>query len=181
MSVDFLRPITGTLRPGAPWLIVRAMISAAMADRHISTNQAVSRINQLCLSRAEKAFLLREIYQPKSVEELGSTVEDAQTATEVYVAALISTDVTLPDGADYLAALALQLRLDRRLIDSIHTRAKDGSVMFIDRVGETAEGRNFEAIGLKDGQKPQSTIAGVVANSDQGATLRRVRGAHATA
>ena len=106
------------------------MISAAMADGHVTADEASAKLGELCLSASEQRFLANELLRPKSVEELASAVSDLQTAIAVYAAALVATDVTRSDGTAFLAKLARRLWLPQPLLDSIHTRAKDGSVSF---------------------------------------------------
>ncbi|MFK8020749.1 MAG: tellurite resistance TerB family protein [Pseudomonadales bacterium] len=124
---DFSDALDNKAHPSGGLLIVQTMISAAMADNHIDTGESrriFSEIDRLELSNDEKAVLIDEMNEPKSIHFLCKQVQNPQTAIEVYTAAYVAIDESRPEGAQYLADIASQLELPEALIESVRMRAR---------------------------------------------------------
>lgn len=107
-------------------LIIRAMITAAMADGHIDRQEyqrIFDKVEELDMSKAEKALLIDELSHPLDVNEVIRQTSDPQTAIEVYAASLLAIDDTRPQGQAYLDRLAEGLDLPGTLVTAIHARA----------------------------------------------------------
>ncbi len=113
-------------------LLVRAMISAAMADGHIDSieyQRIFSEIGEMGLSDKERLVLLEEMQAPKTIEELAARTDNLQTAMEVYAAALMVIDQCRPEGSRYLTQLARQLQLPEGLTDALRQRGQELSAV----------------------------------------------------
>lgn len=111
-------------------ILMRAMIAAAYADGHIDENERqriFAQVEQMELTVTEKAMLFDELRKPLTLEQLVSTVPDAQTGIEVYAASASAIDLNQPISGQYLQTLANQLCLPRELVNSIHQQLTAGS------------------------------------------------------
>jgi uncharacterized membrane protein YebE (DUF533 family) len=117
--VDALNPTNPT---NNRWLMIQAMVSAAMADGHIDSaeqTKVFAEVDRLGLTPGEKALLLDEMRSPKSVAELTAAVPNPETALEVYAAALLAVDETQPQATAYLKQLATALQLPTSLTSTM--------------------------------------------------------------
>ncbi len=95
-------------------LLLRAMISAAMADGHIDVGEQTrifSRLSELDLRDHEKSLILDELRHPARAEQLVEQCTDLATSLEVYAASILAVDTSCPAGRVYLDDLAEQLAL----------------------------------------------------------------------
>jgi uncharacterized membrane protein YebE (DUF533 family) len=95
-------------------LLIRAMISAAMADGHIDVEEQTrifGRLSELDLQDDEKSLILDELRHPASAEQLVEQCTDLATSLEVYAASVLAVDTSCPAGRVYLEDLAEQLAL----------------------------------------------------------------------
>jgi uncharacterized membrane protein YebE (DUF533 family) len=107
-------------------LIVRAMISAAMADGHLDAGEQgrlFREIDRLDLSTEEKGMLVDELRHPWSVEQLAAGATDPETTIELYAASVLAIDETRPESRLYLESLAATLELPPMLVESVHIRS----------------------------------------------------------
>lgn len=107
-------------------LIVRAMIAAAASDGHLDAEEqqrVFSEVENLELTREEKATLFDELRSPLGMSEIVAQVNEPEVAIEVYAASLLAIDETRNEAQAYLGSLALALELPRNLVDSIHHQA----------------------------------------------------------
>ncbi len=103
-------------------LIMRSMIAAAMADGHLSPHEhslIFERVAELDFDESEKSLLIDEMRLPKSPETLAESVDDLETALQVYAAARLVIDVECRAGEVHLNRLARALRLPAELIEAI--------------------------------------------------------------
>ncbi|MEM9402685.1 MAG: tellurite resistance TerB family protein [Pseudomonadota bacterium] len=107
-------------------LIVRAMIAAAASDGHLDAEEqqrVFGEVENLELSREEKAMLFDELRSPLSMSDIVAQVSEPEVAIEVYAASLLAIDESRSEAQAYLGSLALALELPRNLVDSIHHQA----------------------------------------------------------
>ena len=103
-------------------LLIRAMISAAMADGHIDVEEQTlifRRIAELDLPDHEKSVILDELRHPASVEQLVEQCTDLATSLEVYAASVLAIDTSCPAGRVYLENLAELLALPPVLVRNV--------------------------------------------------------------
>jgi len=104
-------------------LVLRAMISASMADGQISSQEQgriMERLDSLGLSREERSTLFDEIRHPLPCAALAAQVEDPVVAIEVYTAAAMMLDNNCVAGGNFLDQLASGLKLPESLVAAIH-------------------------------------------------------------
>jgi len=107
------------------FLLMRAMIAAACAGRHVTAYQRMEitvKIAAMDLSADEKMFLVNEISTPVSVETLLDYAQGPELTTLVYTASVIAADATDSSGWQYLTSLAAALDLPEDLVEDIHFR-----------------------------------------------------------
>jgi uncharacterized membrane protein YebE (DUF533 family) len=99
------------------------MISAAMADGHLSPQEQVrifERLDLLGLRQEERSMLFDELRHPMSCEAVAAQVSDPVLAIEVYTAAAMMLDSTCVAAGSYLGQLSAGLKLPDSLVASIH-------------------------------------------------------------
>jgi len=104
-------------------LVLRTMISAAMADGHLSPQEQVrifERLDLLGLRQEERSMLFDELRHPMSCEAVAAQVSDPVLAIEVYTAAAMMLDSTCVAAGSYLGQLSAGLKLPDSLVASIH-------------------------------------------------------------
>jgi uncharacterized membrane protein YebE (DUF533 family) len=107
--------------------LLRAMISAAMADGHLSAaeqKQIFHRLRELQLPPEERALLFDEMSAPRSVQALAADARDPALAIEVYLASRLVIDERCPAGQQHLQELRQALRLPLALADSLEQQAR---------------------------------------------------------
>ena len=106
--------------------LVRAMIAAAKADGRINTEEKeriFSRLEDMNLSVAEKAFVFDELSTPLDIEAVVRRADTPEHAAEIYAASLVAIDGTSATERAYLATLANRLNLPDSLVSEIHAVA----------------------------------------------------------
>jgi len=109
-------------------LLLRSMISAAMADGQLSQGeqgQIFGKLEQLNLSTEERGTLFDEMAKPWTAVDFGRYVKDPVIAIEVYTTALMTIDETCEAGRAHLRALSNALRLPVPLVTSLHARVQE--------------------------------------------------------
>ncbi len=104
------------------WLLIQAMIAAANADGHIDAaerQRIFDHVNELGISREERAMLLDALENPAGVKEIAMQVRDQETAVEVYLASTLALDSNCGEGRRYLNALAFVLELPSELTNHL--------------------------------------------------------------
>ncbi len=111
--------------------LVRAMISAAKADGHI-TEQERGRIgNQLAslqIDPENRQFLEEELAKPIDIEALAAAAQNQEQAAEIYMASILIIKGDSPAEKGYLTMLAARLGLADELVEHLHATADDASV-----------------------------------------------------
>ncbi len=105
-------------------LTIRAMLNAAKADGHGDRDEIrriIGEASEDGLTREEQAFISAEIHKPMETEEIVRAVPNQQVAAQVYAASLLAIEVDTDVERRYLHDLASSLRLDRSVVENLHT------------------------------------------------------------
>lgn len=103
-------------------LIMRSMIAAAKADGHIDADEQAKifdRLDDLDLDAQDKAFLLGEMRNPASIDQLANEAKTPEMALEIYAASVLAIDPDTPDEKAYLAMLARVLNIEPALAQEV--------------------------------------------------------------
>lgn len=97
-----------------PLAIIRAMIGAAKADGHMDAAESQKIMGQLesSLGAQEKMLIMQEMANTQDVNMIATAVRSPEEAAQVYLAALLVCDSTCARELDYLASLAIALKLE---------------------------------------------------------------------
>ena len=106
-------------------LLIRAAITAAMADGHLDDNEERmlrSSLSSLELQAGEPGFITAAIRRPVPLEVLLRDVRDPHLASLVYAASLMAIDKHGEINRAYLHYLALRLRLPPPVLERLHSQ-----------------------------------------------------------
>jgi len=109
-------------------LLVRAMIAAARADGNLDSTEhdaIMSRIGEMNLDDAEKAYLFEQFTAPVDVFSLAGEADTPEHAAEMYAASALILDQPSDSEQRYLDTFAAALRLDAGLRTEIHRAIDD--------------------------------------------------------
>jgi uncharacterized membrane protein YebE (DUF533 family) len=104
-------------------LVLQAMIGAAQADGHIDAQEMekiLGEMSPLDTTDKERQLVRNQVAQPVDLARLGAQVERPEVAMEIYLAALVATEVDTLAEQDYLRRLAATLKLDQAIIERLH-------------------------------------------------------------
>ncbi len=104
-------------------LVLRAMIQAAKADGHIDAQEMqriTGKLDEVGDGREARDFVLKEMRGPVDVNALAREVTTSLEAAEVYAASLMAIEVDTQAERDYLAHLAVALRLPQPVVTRLH-------------------------------------------------------------
>lgn len=110
-------------------LLIRAMISAAKADRDIDaaeSNVITKAIENSSLEKSATQFLMAEVPKPVDVQSIASEVRTPEAAVEVYLASLLVTGEQSESERAYLNDLASALGLDAELVKQLEAQTLSG-------------------------------------------------------
>lgn len=106
-------------------LLIRAAITAAMADGHLDENEERmlrASLSSLELQAGEPGFITAAIRRPVPLEVLLRDVRDPHLASLVYAASLMAIDKHGEINRAYLHYLALRLRLPPPVLERLHSQ-----------------------------------------------------------
>ena len=109
------------------YIVLRAMIAAAMADGHIDAGEQqriFAQVNATDLSSADKAALFEEMQHRRSASEIAALVTDQALAVEVYLASVLAIDESAPVSAVYLDELRSSLKLPPALASQVRSEVE---------------------------------------------------------
>ena len=123
-------PPSGVMPPPSPksqddadaMLLIRAMIAAANADGTVDNeerNAIIGRMDAMGLSGEERNYIMGELYNPASLDEILSQVDSKQQGSLVYAVSLIAINPDTPEEQEYLVRLVKGLNLDRETVARI--------------------------------------------------------------
>lgn len=108
--------------------LIRAMVSAALADGHIDGEEQAmieKQIEMSALAEDERRFISEQLGRPADPIAIASLCADEPQATEVYLASLVVLDTSVTGDARYKDRLGDALRLPddlrRRLESEVET------------------------------------------------------------
>ncbi|RYB06308.1 DUF533 domain-containing protein [Lichenibacterium ramalinae] len=106
-------------------LLIRAAITAAMADGHLDENEERmlrASLSSLELQVGEPGFITAAIRRPLPLDVLLRDVRDPHLASLVYAASLMAIDKHGEINRAYLHYLALRLRLPPPALERLHSQ-----------------------------------------------------------
>jgi uncharacterized membrane protein YebE (DUF533 family) len=107
-------------------LYIRAMIAAAAADGRIDEaeqQKILGGLKQAGVEQGAHDFLMQEINNPASVDELAAACKTGEEAVQVFTAARIAIDLDNQAENDFLVSLATKLGIDGKLAQHIDAAA----------------------------------------------------------
>ncbi len=105
-------------------LLVRAMIASAGSDGFIDDEEKrriMLKLQTVDLNPEEKRFLEEEMERPLDLSSITRQVSDPELAKKVYIVSLLAVDVDTHEERRYLERLAMELKLDERVLNDIHS------------------------------------------------------------
>ena len=106
-------------------LLIRAAVTAAMADGHLDDNEERllrSSLSTLESQAGEPGFISAAIRKPLPLEVLLRDVRDPHLASLVYAASLLAIDKHGDINRAYLHYLATRLRLPAAVLERLHSQ-----------------------------------------------------------
>ncbi len=107
-------------------LYIRAMIAAAAADGRIDpAEQAkiMGGLKQAGLEQEAHDFIVQEIQNPATADQLAAACQSGEQAVQVFTAARIAIDLDTNEENDFLVDLATKLGIDGKLAQHIDAAA----------------------------------------------------------
>lgn len=104
-------------------LLIKAMISAANADRTISQEErdrVLDRMRCFGMTSEEQSYIENELLTPATIDEITNQVKTPDEARQVYAASLLAIEVDTDAEREYMRILARRLGLDEAAVSEIH-------------------------------------------------------------
>jgi uncharacterized membrane protein YebE (DUF533 family) len=109
-------------------LYIRAMISAAASDGRIDAGEQQKIMGALGhaggADQAARDFLMHEINNPATADQLAAACQSGEQAVQVFTAARFAIDFDSQEENDFLIDLATKLGLDEKLIQHVDAAAR---------------------------------------------------------
>jgi uncharacterized membrane protein YebE (DUF533 family) len=115
-----------TITNDSALLYIRAMIAAAAADGRIDEKEQqkiLGGLKQAGVEQGAHDFLMQEINNPASIDELAAACKTGEEAVQVFTAARIAIDLDNQAENDFLVTLASKLGIDGKLAQHIDAAA----------------------------------------------------------
>ena len=106
--------------------LIRAMISAAKADGHITPKERErisEQLSALNLGAKETAFIQEELERPLNIDAVAELAKTPEQGAEIYAASLLAIDAEGAAERAYLALLAARMKLEPGLVEHLHASA----------------------------------------------------------
>ena len=107
-------------------LLIRAMIAAANSDGVITAEERqriLSSLDEAGAGPEERQIIEQELDRPQSLDSLVQSVQDPQTAEQVYMASLMAVDRNSETERSYLQYLATRLQIDPQRLQQLNQAA----------------------------------------------------------
>ncbi|MDD2465534.1 MAG: DUF533 domain-containing protein [Desulfobulbus sp.] len=107
--------------------LIQVMAAAAHADGVMDAEEeraVLEKLRGADLSQEEKMFLLNELHQPKSIEELVAGINDPAVAKTMYMLAVATIEIDTEAERDWLNTLAQRLSISPEMQAFIEEQAK---------------------------------------------------------
>jgi uncharacterized membrane protein YebE (DUF533 family) len=114
-SASLHAPTAAPANAELPLAIIRAMIAAAKADGHMDvaeTQKIMGQLESAGVGAQEKALLMQEMANTQDVNSIAAAAKTPQEAAQIYLAALLVCDSQCVREQEYLASLAVALKLE---------------------------------------------------------------------
>lgn len=111
--------------------LMRAMITAAKADGHVTPaeqQRILSQLEALEINQSDHAFIREELAAPLDVEAVVRDAATPELAAELYTASLLAIDTKGAAEKAYLSLLAARLGLDADLVAHIHANTETAQI-----------------------------------------------------
>jgi len=98
--------------------LIQVMVAAAHADGTVDAQEeraVLDRLRGAELTQEEKMFLLNEMHQPKSLDELTAGISDPSVAKTMYMLAVAAIEIDTETERAWLNELAGQLGISREI------------------------------------------------------------------
>ncbi len=108
-----------------PLLLLRVAIAAAKADGVLDAEERAhiaAQLDSAGLVERERDFVLNDLQNPITIEEIARSVRDPMLAAQAYATAFATMDAIEAPERDWLNRLATKLRLDAPAITAIEAR-----------------------------------------------------------
>jgi uncharacterized membrane protein YebE (DUF533 family) len=115
-----------TITNDSALLYIRAMIAAAAADGRIDEKEQekiLGGLKQAGVEQGAHDFLMQEINNPASIDDLAAACKTGEEAVQVFTAARIAVDLDNEAENEFLLALATKLGIDGKLAQHIDAAA----------------------------------------------------------
>ena len=115
-----------TITNDSALLYIRAMIAAAAADGRIDETEQqkiLGGLKQAGVEQGAHDFLMQEINNPASIDELAVACKTGEEAVQVFTAARIAVNLDNQAENEFLVALASKLGIDGKLAQHIDAAA----------------------------------------------------------
>ena len=115
-----------TITNDSALLYIRAMIAAAAADGRIDETEQqkiLGGLKQAGVEQGAHDFLMQEINNPASIDELAAACKTGEEAVQVFTAARIAVNLDNQAENEFLVALASKLGIDGKLAQHIDAAA----------------------------------------------------------
>lgn len=106
--------------------LLRAMVSAAKADGHVSDDERTridGALQKLGLESEAEAMIRSELDAPLDVRRVAAMATTDAEKAEIYAATLLVVDEQSLEEKGYLAMLAAAMNLDGELVKHLHAKA----------------------------------------------------------
>jgi uncharacterized membrane protein YebE (DUF533 family) len=102
--------------------VIRAMIGAAKADGKVDADESsriLGHLESQGLNAEEKMFLMQEMANPQDANVIALAAKSPEEAAEIYLAALLVCGSQCKAEQDYLAQLAMALKLEPAFAEAL--------------------------------------------------------------
>lgn len=106
--------------------LIQVMVAAAHADGNMDADEekaVIGRLKDENFSQEEKMFLLGEMHNPKSIDELTESITDPAVAKTMYMLSAGVIEIDTPEERQWLNDFAARLGLSKTVQDFIEEQA----------------------------------------------------------
>ncbi len=130
LGTNFL-PVTASAQDDLSRLLIKAMVSAAKADRHFNQDDQIqisTHLENSGVHTAHRIFVETQLAHPTSIDDLVAASHCPEVGSEVYMASILVIGGDTVAQRDYLGMLSSRLRLAPDLVEHLHASADAATV-----------------------------------------------------